>query len=80
MKLPKVDRGKIIIIEVDPSTGTVLNKDGTFYVNEGDNYYKVFDTETQVEDYINSEKIGKSYEILLYDYKGKLIKMKKNEE
>lgn len=78
MKLPKIDKGQIILIEVDMNTGVILNKDGTFYINEGNNYYQVFNDKVQVEDYITREKKDMSYEILLYDYKWNLLEMKKS--
>jgi len=76
MKIPIVEQGKFVIIISDYNTGIILNNDGSYYQNEGDNYYEIIEGKGNAIAEINkklNEKEG--IEIILYDNKGKFLEL-----
>lgn len=76
MVFPKVENGKIISVKSQKLTGIILNNDGSFYLNKGDNYFLVHDNMleaiTQAE---HNLSLTNDIEILLFDYLGNFIKV-----
>lgn len=76
MKPPEVEEGKYIIITADSRTGIILNNDGSYYQNEGADYYQIGDGKTEAIELIY-EKLKEStdFEYMLYNHKGQFLEM-----
>lgn len=52
MEIPKVGLGKFVVIIADYSTGHILNKDKSLYLNQGKDYFEVFEDEQTAFRYV----------------------------
>jgi hypothetical protein len=76
MKLPKTEISKYIIVYSDKYTGIIMNKDGSFYKNAGEDFYKIFDDiNTAKENALKEISLNNRFEIILYDGAGKFIEI-----
>jgi len=77
MNIPKVEKGKFIIIISDFNTGIVLNEDGSNYLGTGNSYYKIMNNHSDAEEYALNEIYTKkrNVEISIYDNEAFFVKM-----
>ncbi len=52
MEIPKVGLGKFVVIIAEYSTGHILNKDRSLYLNQGQDYFEVFENEQGAFKYV----------------------------
>lgn len=56
MNLPKAKIGSFILVRTETSTGIVMNFDNSYYLNQGENYYKIFDSVSDLKNFIEEDK------------------------
>lgn len=73
MQIPKVEKGKSVIIRSQSWTGKVLNNDGSIYNNVGENYYLIMDSVEIAKKYaIETIKDG-LVDVTIHDHNGEYI-------
>ncbi|MGD1843505.1 MAG: hypothetical protein ACFB0B_21830 [Thermonemataceae bacterium] len=76
MEIPKLDTGKCSLIISDYSTGIILNKDYSSYLNSGDDYFYVVESEEQAFKLAESKLLEKgNIEVAVYNHKGDFIRV-----
>jgi hypothetical protein len=77
MKIPKTQKGKVILIRAELSSGIILNNDDSNYLGTGEDYYKVFENISEAKNFIkNNNEISKvKYEGLIYNDSGDFVEM-----
>lgn len=82
MEIPKIGKGKYLLLNAELSTGIVLNKDGSYYnkdVNYGTDVYSVSDSLQEAYDKANKIiKENPKIEVVIYDSSGTLIEVVRN--
>lgn len=75
MEIPKVGKGKYVLIKSELSTGHILNYDGTSYIGSGNNYFIVKNSIESVEKFIKEElMLNEDIQVIVYDGEGNFIK------
>lgn len=72
MVLPQIEKGQIVVLCTERATGIILNNDNSYYLQSGNNNYKVFDSIEEVRNHI-SELTHQNYEFIIYTYNGETI-------
>ena len=76
MDVPSIQEGKVLVYQAETATGHILNDDGSIYLNEGDNYYTVFDNiedaRKYIEEYLSKDN---SVEFVINDHNDKFIEV-----
>lgn len=79
MKIPKVDKGRIVAICAEATTGIVVHNHGGWYLGSGEEEYCVFDTIALARQYAatmtSANSVDGGLEILLYDDEGNFIEV-----
>lgn len=72
MKLPLIENKCIILLKVEESTGIILNNDNSYYLQKGEDYYKLFADIEGARKYVEeSAEVGVEY--ILYDNQGNYL-------
>ncbi len=75
MKIPKVDKGSVIVVRAESATGKILNNDNSFYNSIGDDYYLIMESLDEARSYANKEIEKGLVEVLIYDDKSEFIEI-----
>jgi hypothetical protein len=77
MKIPKTQKGKVILIRAELSSGIILNNDDSYYLKEGENYYMIFENLDEAKTFAkNNSEDGKAhFESLIYNDSGIFIEI-----
>jgi hypothetical protein len=72
MEILQLEKGKIVIIRAESKTGILLNNDGNYYLNTGQNYYLVFNSLAEAKKYALDEikKVHNFIEYCVYSHNG----------
>ena len=77
MNIPKVEKGKIVVIRSDYNTGKILNIDGSFYNSCGNEYYEIAVNIEEAKKIAKKEicENNKYIQILLYNDEAEFIEV-----
>lgn len=74
MEIPKIGDGKYIILIADARTGNILNNDGSYYLNQGSDFFTVFNSKEEAYTVGNMKiKENSKIEVLIYDGNGDFL-------
>ena len=68
-----VDKNNFILVFADFESGIILNKDGSYYTNDGEDYYVIVEGKEKAITTAKDIVERKNLEILMYNSKGILI-------
>jgi len=76
MKIPITVKGKFVLILSELKSGIVLNNDGSYYLNAGQDYYQIVDSKIEVTEIIEKHlSVNKEIEVSLYDHNGNFLEV-----
>jgi len=78
MKIPKVGKGKFVLLTADLNTGTILNNDFSIYI-KGEDYFIVKDEKEESRRFAKRRVLEKNdIEVILYDGDGNFLEIFRN--
>ncbi len=69
MDLPKIKEGKILLLKAERKTGIILNNDNSYYLQMGNNFYKIFSSINEAKEHVQTNQ-DSTIEYIFYDFQG----------